>query len=77
MGPSVPRHPTVPTRRAARMQMEVGQHKSNTFRVHATKPRLFGTRSTLSAELSKSVASHQVSRFVLRRVELGLEPSEG
>ena len=40
------------------LQAEMGQHKSNTFRLHASKPRLFGADASLSAEVIKQSVSH-------------------
>lgn len=40
------------------LNMEMGQHKSNGFRLSAARPRWLGTDTLLSAELSKSMSSH-------------------
>jgi len=41
------------------VEMEAGQHKSNTFRLYATKPRWGGADARLHAEVCKTVLSHQ------------------
>ena len=39
-------------------EMELGQQKSNAFRLAASKPRLFGTNTALTADVTKSAISH-------------------
>jgi hypothetical protein len=57
--------------------MEAGQHKSNTFRLHATKPRPWGTESFLRAELAKTVSAAGGVLFSAHLIVRCLRGSQG